>query len=295
MAGGVVLEFAQFGAYDSFDILRSSFPMDINSLPTPIITGLTKTSYVDMAVVLGESYYYRVAVWRDGVRKVSSEEVLISAGSGGDPYWVNVVALLEVRGGAIVERAPLAGHTWVQGPSALPAVVVNTGYLSQKSIFFDRASLLKTSSPLPMGDNDFTIEAFLYNQEANYSTIASFFNSQGRFTWMIRDTGSNVSVWDSDWRFYHAPAQKMRNRWCHVALCREGNTYKSFVDGVLIGTATWVSPHKNFIGRQTIIGSSEPGGRDHFTGRIEQLRITKNVARYTASFTPLTLPFPSVD
>lgn len=70
---GIRLEWAQFGDFDSFDLLRSSNPMDINALPSPIATGLPTMFYVDTSVVEGATYYYRVVAWRDGVSKVSGE------------------------------------------------------------------------------------------------------------------------------------------------------------------------------------------------------------------------------
>ena len=44
---GIRLEWAQFGDFDSFDVLRSGSPMDINALPSPLVTGLPTMFYVD--------------------------------------------------------------------------------------------------------------------------------------------------------------------------------------------------------------------------------------------------------
>lgn len=76
---GIRIEFAQFGDFDTFDILRSDTPMDIGSLPSPLVTGLTTMYYVDTSVVDGATYYYRARVWRDGVGSVSSELMSIAA------------------------------------------------------------------------------------------------------------------------------------------------------------------------------------------------------------------------
>ncbi|UIZ56289.1 discoidin domain-containing protein [Acinetobacter sp. SCLZS86] len=70
---GISLEWAQFGDFDSFDVLRSNSPMNVNSLPSPIATNLSTMYYVDTTVVAGATYYYRVVAWRDGVSKVSGE------------------------------------------------------------------------------------------------------------------------------------------------------------------------------------------------------------------------------
>lgn len=73
---GIRLEFAQFGDFNSFDIVRSNTSMASipdDDLPSPIATGLTTMYYVDTTVVEGATYYYRVRVNRGGVSKVSDE------------------------------------------------------------------------------------------------------------------------------------------------------------------------------------------------------------------------------
>jgi len=73
---GIRLEFAQFGDFDSFDVIRSMTSMsgvaDVD-LPSPIVTGLTTMYYVDTTVIVGARYYYKIRVWRDGVSVVSNE------------------------------------------------------------------------------------------------------------------------------------------------------------------------------------------------------------------------------
>lgn len=69
----IKLEWAQFGDFDSFDVLRSDSSIDINALPNPLVTDLKTMSYLDSAITVGSTYYYRVVAWRDGQSKVSSE------------------------------------------------------------------------------------------------------------------------------------------------------------------------------------------------------------------------------
>lgn len=78
MAGGVRLEFAQFGDFDSFSVYRSEFSMDIEDMPPPLATNLPTMYYVDETVVIGIRYFYRVAVVRDQ-QIIFSEEVNIIA------------------------------------------------------------------------------------------------------------------------------------------------------------------------------------------------------------------------
>ena len=64
---GIRLEWAQFGDFDSFGIIRSSAPTNLASLPAPLVTGLSTMFYVDTTVVGGATYYYRVVAWRDRI------------------------------------------------------------------------------------------------------------------------------------------------------------------------------------------------------------------------------------
>lgn len=78
MVGSIQLEFSQFGTFDSFSVYRSLGNIDINNLPEPIATGLTKMRYVDSAIESGEFYFYMVSVVR-GEETLFSSQVMIQA------------------------------------------------------------------------------------------------------------------------------------------------------------------------------------------------------------------------
>ena len=81
---GIRLEWAQFGHFDSFDVIRSDTSMasipDTN-LPSPIATNLKTMYFVDTTVVQGAVYFYKIKAWRDSV-SVVSDEINVIAGSG---------------------------------------------------------------------------------------------------------------------------------------------------------------------------------------------------------------------
>ncbi|RKG33732.1 hypothetical protein [Acinetobacter tianfuensis] len=73
---GIRLEFAQFGHFDSFEVIRSLTSMiglADHELPAPIATGLKTMYYVDNNVVEGLTYYYKVCVRRGNLSFMSSE------------------------------------------------------------------------------------------------------------------------------------------------------------------------------------------------------------------------------
>lgn len=81
------------------------------------------------------------------------------------------------------------------------------------------------------------------------------------------------------------------SQWYHVASTRSGNDYRFFIDGVQIGTTLTSSYRPATSTGQLRIGSDGEQYR-LLNGNLDEFRITKGVARYTAAFTAPTAPFP---
>jgi hypothetical protein len=79
------------------------------------------------------------------------------------------------------------------------------------------------------------------------------------------------------------------NTWYHVALVRNGSNMLSFLNGVLANTQT-ISITSKDAGKTFNIGTSDSTG-SYFNGYIDEVRITKGIARYTSNFTPQTTAF----
>ena len=82
------------------------------------------------------------------------------------------------------------------------------------------------------------------------------------------------------------------NTWHHIAMVRNGTSGAVYIDGVSKGTIS---------GLNTPTASSRPlkigvwdysAGSEWFNGFLDELRITKGVARYTSNFTPPASQFP---
>lgn len=78
------------------------------------------------------------------------------------------------------------------------------------------------------------------------------------------------------------------NAWSHIAVSRSGTDTKLFLNGVQQG-ATYTDT-RNYIATPIRIGARFDGTLA-FTGHIDELRISKGVARYTSAFTPSTSAF----
>ncbi len=80
--------------------------------------------------------------------------------------------------------------------------------------------------------------------------------------------------------------------WYHIALARSGTSTRLFLDGTQVGsTYTDSTNYANGASRPTIGTNAYIPSLGHLNGYIDDLRITKGVARYTANFTPPAAAF----
>jgi len=158
------------------------------------------------------------------------------------------------------------------------------------------------SSDFNFSNGDFTIELWVYFISlSGINCIATDGWNSGVFSpWLILQNNSNLQFFassnGSSWDIATSLAIKSSasiNTWYHIAVCRSGNTIRTFCDGINTGlvtsSAALVTVNSN-IG----IGANAIGGGDEINGYIDDIRITKGVARYTSNFTPPTQPFQSL-
>jgi hypothetical protein len=82
--------------------------------------------------------------------------------------------------------------------------------------------------------------------------------------------------------------------WHHIAVCRSGTSTKLFVNGTQSGsTYTDSNAYIGATNRPIIGGDGNSVGSNGLNGYIDDLRVTKGVARYTAAFTPPTAALPT--
>ena len=80
--------------------------------------------------------------------------------------------------------------------------------------------------------------------------------------------------------------------WTHIAISRSSGVSKMFIDGVQAGSN--YTDANNYLSAAPAIGSARfPTGSNTLNGFLQDLRLTKGVARYTANFTPPTTAFPT--
>jgi hypothetical protein len=81
------------------------------------------------------------------------------------------------------------------------------------------------------------------------------------------------------------------NTWFHLAVTRSGTTWYGFINGTSLGSTT-NSGSFNIGNGGMFVGRFGGGTAYEWPGYMNDLRVTKGVARYTASFTAPTAAFP---
>jgi hypothetical protein len=165
----------------------------------------------------------------------------------------------------------------------------------------DYLTLPSFGAPGDFGLADFTVELWsrLTSRDrntpcliGNYSTFAA--GSFALFAGHVSSTTTKYQVALNGTGFpsINSTASINYNQWVHLAVVRSGSTITLYVDGVNSGQVTSAA---NLIGSNGSLWIGSIGdnlGNGEINGYIDDLRITKGVARYTANFTPPTAPFP---
>lgn len=136
---------------------------------------------------------------------------------------------------------------------------------------------------------DFTIEGWIYPTSwANFDQV--FGTSTGGIG-IVRNgssTGLCVNKLGTATRIATASSTLPPvNQWTHVAVTRSGDQLRLFQDGVLLGATTNTEPFS-----QNGFWIASANGSEVFKGYIDEVRVTKGVARYTEAFSPPTNAFP---
>jgi hypothetical protein len=219
----------------------------------------------------------------------------------------NTSLLLNFTNAGIFDNAMMNDLVTV-GDAQISTAVVKYGTGSMK---FDGTGDYLTAPDnvwASFGTGDFTVEAWVWldstvnpGRPDNLKTTTLFSTGSGSANDCSFAIRGSTSVAGIGLELYQAsPAIGIgvtstvpTNSWAHIAFVRSGTTIYGFVNGVrsTLGTTSatigsGVSPKIGF--------SNTTSYSNQFKGYIDDLRITKGFARYTANFTPPTAAFPNL-
>ena len=171
------------------------------------------------------------------------------------------------------------------------------------SILFDGTGDYLSSpsvSDFAFGTGDFTIECWAYRSTGNDNGILQISSTAGGLQ-ANATTNLAIASWNSARLFIQANNAEYRstaftntvNTWNHYALVRNSGVTRLYFNGNLvtdIGTSGAITDTTNYTGTYLVIGGYYSTSY-LWNGYIDELRITKGIARYTGNFTPSTTQF----
>jgi len=222
-----------------------------------------------------------------------------------DPQFGSVSLLLHGDGAN--------GSTTITDSSPSPTTVTAFGnaQISTAQSKFGGASIafdgdgdylrVANQSDLRFGTGDFTIEMWLYANTVSGTgrPINQDFNNDGSGAgnFVILRAGGDLlfysaaaTAWDN------VSALSMGsisvNTWTHFSITRHSGIVYTWRNGVAVANVSGAGNLSNT--GDITIASYGLGISGFYDGYIDDLRITKGVARYTANFTPPTAQFPDI-
>jgi hypothetical protein len=144
---------------------------------------------------------------------------------------------------------------------------------------------------MSLGTGDFTVETWVnFSNISNSPCICSGFVDASN-GWYFQYYSNNIEFALGGTAIISRAATVSNGTWYHMAVTRSGGTLRAFLDGVQQGaTVTGNTSNLNvtngfYVG---ILNSSFAPTTRTFAGYLDDLRITRGVARYTTNFTPPT-------
>ena len=219
----------------------------------------------------------------------------------GDPYWASTVFLAHCNGthgstSFIDER----GHSL----SAVGNAKISTAQskFGGASAVFDGSGdrvASVDSADYAFGTGDFTIEFFAYlingGHGGAWARLLENYYWPNAGGWGFVCTSSNNPAYirfdtSDGLPILSSVATVPNNTWTHVAVSRASGVIRLFINGVLQGSSSTV---RNFTRQRLSIGANSNGAGEAFYGYLDEIRLTKGVARYTANFAVPTAEFPN--
>lgn len=236
-----------------------------------------------------------------GFGYVAEEEV--------DPYYDNVVLLMNMDGTSFIDTSKYNHNVTVSGNTVLSSTQSKFG---GKSAFFDASTdklLVPPSDAFVMGLSDFTLELFVWKTAEgarNYPRVLAVGDGEvGANNWSIQ-TGAGSGDNRVSFNIYNGSSSvslfsstsTVGAYWTHIAVTRKAGVFKLWINGKLQGTNSSYTtvPMESVSTNRLIVGcvynSGSGASWESFGGYIDAVRVTKGIARYDGTFHPPVRALP---
>jgi hypothetical protein len=224
-------------------------------------------------------------------------EVLLTAV---DPNFSSVGLLLHMDGSngstTFIDTSPSARTVTAVGNAQIDTSQAKFGTASAKFDGNGDALTVPYASAWDFGSGNFTVEGWVRPRIAvtTRMNLVSIFDATSK-GWgiAILDTGKLRGFVEGASLVFIGPGPTTvaDSVWHHFAMVRNGNNFAIYLNGAQEATATSSLALGTGSGPLQI-GAESGAGIRYLDGWLDEIRITKGVARYTSAFTPPTAPFP---
>lgn len=222
-----------------------------------------------------------------------------------DPYWNSVVLACHFDGSnGATTFTDEKGHTLTaNGGAQLTTTSPQFGTACATLDGTGDYIAAATSADFVVGAAEFTLEAWFYfagfASNHAYGTTLLDLRPVGSYTSgmaLFANASGVLTAWDSNATATQSASGKVAaGNWYHIAICRANGRMRVFVNGVAVidyAHAIKYAPASTTLMVGTAADYQDTSVNFKHNGKVDDLRITKGVARYTANFTPPTEAFP---
>jgi hypothetical protein len=219
-----------------------------------------------------------------------------------DPYYDKVSLLLPMTGSnnstIIVDDSKHNHNVSLVGNVK---VVSSESWFGNGSVIFDGTSdnlVIQNNPVFDLTNQDWTIEAWI-RPTGNWSKYNNIITKRGNgggegtgcdFQLYLGINNGVLGFYNDIVSIKESSAIPLVNMWNHVAAVRNGRIITLYLNGISV--LNFVSDTLYTTNRKVYVGGwpASNGGNDYFYGNMNDVRVTKGVARYTSNFDPRTLP-----
>lgn len=219
-----------------------------------------------------------------------------------DPHYGSTTLLLHLDGAD--------GSTEIVDSSASPktvtaygdaAITTAEGRFGGSCLSLGGAGYLLTQDEdgYAFGTGDFTVEMWAKTSDTTSVLISTAGTDVAYGPWWVLGSYNWGLTWDvgvTNSAIVEAYTPVCDGQWHHIAAVRSGYTMRLFIDGELSGEGEFFPGEDDFAASGGLrIGAARVGFPSSFnlTGYLDEVRVTKGMARYTTGFTPPNEPFAS--
>ena len=229
----------------------------------------------------------------------NTDYVYFSNISAGDSSYSSVTALLHGDGTnnstALTDNSVLASNWIASGNAKLNTTTkkFGTAAISIDGLTNSYIYPSAAATNFTFGTADFTFEFWVYfNNLTGLQVFSDWRDANGAFPALYMSSNTI--------KYYVNTADRITSgsisatTWYHIAVCRSGTSTRLFINGTQAGSTYTDSTNYGCPTNRPFMGGEGLLAGSGFNGLLDDIRITKGVARYTSNFTAPAIAFPDV-